>query len=97
MFARPELDDVGTLLLRAADELNRRNHYRGPNSLEVKGDNNICMLMAINLAAGSHGKTSQAADRVRSYIGTSQLSDWNDSHSKSECVAALREAAYNTR
>lgn len=90
--AQAKPDAVSQLLLRAADEMERRGWIRG----ELCSAEGVCLLGALFFSCPiSHELTvAKAQERLEKFLGTASV-PWNDLYcrSKEEAVAALRGAA----
>jgi hypothetical protein len=96
---QPEIDEVGQIMLKAADYLETHRWGRG-NFLLRNGA--VCLLGALlkietGKATGAEDLcplTNAAAERIRKHVRWPAI-PWNDMYSrkKSEVIAALREAA----
>jgi hypothetical protein len=89
-----EVDEIGRVLLDAAEYIERHGWCQNQTWNE---DGAVCAEGAILCAAGeTHGY--KPAARLGAYLDlmeVNEIADWNDapSRTKSEVVAALREAA----
>jgi hypothetical protein len=87
----PVLDEVGQQLMRAADIMEQRSHAR--NTL-VDEQGRVCVQGALQLAHPLHHDVD-AILRFNAYTGYRWHTSFNRDHTKEECIAAMRAAAWH--
>ena len=87
----PVLDEVGRQLMRAADIMEQRGHCR---EWLYDDRGRVCVQRAIQLAHPLEHDW-QAVERFCAYTGYRFHTGYNKTHSKEECVAAMRAAAWH--
>ncbi|SRR5258706_6552242 len=99
-----QLDETSLWLLQAADYIEKYGWWDGHGGIfkaleffkTSQGYQPACMLQA--LAVTNLGKSvidpGGPNDRLEKFLGTNLVHKWNDSHTKEECIKALRDCAY---
>ncbi len=96
---KPVLNETSLWMLRAADYIEKYGWWDGNGCSNAynEPDQAACMIQALALTAnGACVMGSGVVRKIENFLGTGYvyLHKWNDSHSKEECIKALRDCAY---
>ena len=99
-FDGTRVDEVGRVLLAAADDIEQNGWWDGSDGgkmIGALGHLTNCALLAIDLDHKSPHGAARACNRLERHLGLSRggVPNWNDEEgrTKEEVVAALRAAA----
>ena len=94
---KPVLDEMSLWLLKAADYIEKYGWWDGngcPYDVYTKPYQPACMIQALGLTSNNGDGVFDIIRKVETFLHNTLLHQWNDSHSKEECIKALRDCAY---
>jgi len=91
---KPVLNETSLWLLKAADYIEKYGWWDGNGRFCAKPHQPACMVQALALTSNNGIGVFDIIGKVEKFLDTNLLHKWNDSHSKEECIKALRDCAY---